>query len=337
MTELTGLPTKEVGLLRVIRQTAGSGMARTRDVLSAVDRAGVMGPRAAQQTLIDLIAPWRRHLPLVRGDGNWGSQEGDPPADPEYTEVGLTRYGELALAAEEGSIGPVPLGLIDGSWYRGGQHPPYDPRAVLQALQHRDAAGLLPAPPTGGRVSGNLTDLAAGRPAHVTVSATAIIERREPAPVKSPEAPPGAKGAWVIWTTPRHKLGGDRVVVTEIPYGVSIDDAVNDLLYRSRAPLGDPPVPDDRPNAGPPGRPPRGPIEEVCDHSSDRGTSVICLIQDGADREEARRWVLSTPSLSVNIDSILPAPIDRLIADWDAGDGSGLTALADLIHSDTAG
>ena len=116
MTELVGLPDNEVGLLRTIAQLAGiSGTARTSDVLAAVDRAGVMGPRAAQQTLIGLIGPWRRHLPLVRGNGNWGSQGGDPPADPEYTEVGLTGYGALALAAEDGSVGPVPLGLIDGS------------------------------------------------------------------------------------------------------------------------------------------------------------------------------------------------------------------------------
>jgi len=59
---------------------------------------------------------------------------------------------------------------------------------------------------------------------------------------------------------------------------------------------------------------------------------VICLVQDGADLEEARRWVLSTRSLSVAIDSMLPASIDRLIADWDAGDGSGLTALADVMN-----
>jgi len=165
MSELTGLPTNEVALLRSLRQVAGiSGTARTSDVMAAVDRAGVMGPRAAQQTLIDLIAPWRRQLPLVRGDGNWGSQGGDPPADPEYTEVGLTRYGEFALAAEEGSLGPVPLGLIDGSWYRGGQQPPYEPRAVLQALRHGDAAGLVPTPPTGGHVSGNFTAWPRGGP-----------------------------------------------------------------------------------------------------------------------------------------------------------------------------
>jgi hypothetical protein len=288
MSEVTGLPVNEVGLLRTVRGLAGiAGTARTSEVLAAVDRAGVMGPRAAQQTLIDLIAPWRRHLPLVRGDGNWGSQGGDPPADPEYTEVGLTGYGALALATEDGSVGPVPLGLIDGSWYRGGPQPPYDPRAMLRALRHRDAAGLVPTPPTGGRVSGNLIDLAAGRPARLTVSATVVIE---------------------------HCEGGDRVVVTEVPYGVTIDDAVHELI-----------------------RPRRGPIVDVCDHSSDRGVRVICPLQEGVDLEEACRWVLSTRSLSVAIDSILPAPIDRLIADWDAGDGSGLAALADLLHSDAAG
>jgi hypothetical protein len=45
-----------------------------------------------------------------------------------------------------------------------------------------------------------------------------------------------------------------------------------------------------------------------------------------------RRWVRSTRCLSVTIDSILSGPLERLIADANAGDGSGLTALANLIH-----
>jgi len=103
VSERTGLPGFEVELLRAInRATHGSGTVLTSELLAAVERDGVVGPRAAQVMLVDLLAPWRRHLTLVRGVGNWGSQHGDPPADPEYTEVGLTPYGQLALAAEDG-------------------------------------------------------------------------------------------------------------------------------------------------------------------------------------------------------------------------------------------
>jgi hypothetical protein len=53
VSELTGLAADEVPLLRTIRPVAGNSVtARTSDVLAAVDRAGVMGPPVAQQTLI---------------------------------------------------------------------------------------------------------------------------------------------------------------------------------------------------------------------------------------------------------------------------------------------
>jgi hypothetical protein len=61
--------------------------------------------------------PWQLHLPLLDARGNHGSQHGDPAADARYTEVWLSRVGALALAAERAEVGPVPLGLIDGSPY----------------------------------------------------------------------------------------------------------------------------------------------------------------------------------------------------------------------------
>lgn len=99
MTTRTGLPDLEVAVLRAVQDaTADAPDVRTHDVLAGLDRDGLVGPRAARTILGDLILPWRRHLPLVRGVGNRGGRSGDRPADPEVTEIGLTEVGALALA-----------------------------------------------------------------------------------------------------------------------------------------------------------------------------------------------------------------------------------------------
>ena len=39
------------------------------------------------------------------------------------------------MASEHGEVGPVPLGLINGTFYSGGLRPPFDPDRVLMALR----------------------------------------------------------------------------------------------------------------------------------------------------------------------------------------------------------
>lgn len=55
---------------------------------------------AGHQTVFDLVARGVDTSPLVVGAGNWGSQSGDPPADPVCIEVALAPFGELAVVAE---------------------------------------------------------------------------------------------------------------------------------------------------------------------------------------------------------------------------------------------
>ena len=133
----TGLGLVETALLDVV---AGAGRRRSDRVLGALEREHGIGPRYGYEVLTDLVVPWRLHLPLLEGRGNLGSQYGDPPADATYTEVQLSAVGALAVAAERGELGPVPLGLIEGSLYRGGGVPPFDPGRVIAALQ-RAVAG----------------------------------------------------------------------------------------------------------------------------------------------------------------------------------------------------
>jgi DNA gyrase/topoisomerase IV, subunit A len=74
----------------------------------------------AWQVLIDLSQSWKLPVPLVEGRGNFGSRGDDPPASPRYNEVRLSPVGQVALAAERGEIGPVPIGMINGNTHREG-------------------------------------------------------------------------------------------------------------------------------------------------------------------------------------------------------------------------
>src|SRR5262245_14558627 len=101
MSERTGLGPLELAVLEAAQpRTAGSARyRRSSTVLSAVAQQG-FGPSYAYPVLVDLAVPWKRHLCLLDGQGNYGSPGDDPPADAEYTEVRLSPLGRLALAAE---------------------------------------------------------------------------------------------------------------------------------------------------------------------------------------------------------------------------------------------
>ncbi|WP_295694495.1 hypothetical protein [Lapillicoccus sp.] len=354
MSARTGLLDGEVALLRAVQAATGpSGEPVTSPlVLEAIDDAELLGPRHAYSLLADLAVPWRRHLPLVDGVGNWGSRSGDSPADARYTLTGLTAFGLLALAADRGEVGPVPLGLVDGTWWHGGLQPPYPPLDVLRALRTRDTSGLVPCPVTGGTVAGDLEGLAAGRPTRLVLGSVLVPEQAVRYTPGMP--PPGVEGGWWIGdATPLPvsdptASGGiptdvegpasvDQLVVTEVPYGVDVDEVTrllderirqehggvdgNQLHYDLGAMLPGPPIP-------------LGPLDRVQDETTGRdGLRIVCVLRESADPEAARERVLSTWPLTITVDARLPAPLTDLVTGWDAGDGSGLSALERLLRA----
>ncbi len=56
------------------------------------------GDMAIYDTLVRMAQPWNMRAPLVDGQGNFGSVDGDPPAAQRYTEARLTRLGALMMA-----------------------------------------------------------------------------------------------------------------------------------------------------------------------------------------------------------------------------------------------
>jgi DNA gyrase subunit A len=55
------------------------------------------GEGAIYDTLVRMAQTWNMRVPLVDGQGNFGSVDGDPPAAMRYTEVRLTRMGAAMM------------------------------------------------------------------------------------------------------------------------------------------------------------------------------------------------------------------------------------------------
>lgn len=304
MSQRSGLGVLEVAVLTAVAEVGGmpeAGRRRTTRVLEQLERQDGLGARYLYPLLQDLGAPWRLHLPLLDPYGNWGSQHGDPAADPQYTQVRLSPIGALALAAEREQVAPVPLGLIEGSLYRDGPVPPFDPRRVVAALRTGSTDAGPPTLPTGGTIDGDLTALLAGRKTRLQLGCE--IE---------------------------HEAGS--LVVAAVTLGVPIDLLEQCLTSRSRSlqhdgvrRFGDfEPAPDD---ADPPFR-----IVDVRNESSMRvGVRIVVQLGPGSDMAAAERWVRSVWPVTVEVDCRLPAPMTKRLRTWDPGDGSGLDALELLL------
>jgi DNA gyrase subunit A len=57
--------------------------------------ADVVDDDAEYAALVGMVQPFRSRYPLVEGRGNFGSVDGDPPADPPYTEARMSALGRL--------------------------------------------------------------------------------------------------------------------------------------------------------------------------------------------------------------------------------------------------
>lgn len=305
MSSRTGLGPMEVALLQSVADLggiAGAAHRLTTTVLDTMQRDHGFGARYAYPMLVDLIAPWRLHLPLLDGLGNFGSQHGDTPADARYTEVRLSPVGALALAAERGQVGPVPLGLIEGSLYRDGPIPPFNPIRMLAALTSHGLDAGPPTMPTGGTVEGDLEGLVAGLPTRLVLGSTIAQE-------------PG------------------QLVITEVPLGVTINEIALQLHNRMKLIGEQGPTKylaaDRTVHAGVPAP---APIRDIRDESSGRtGIRVVASLAPLASLEQARAWIKSVWPVTIHVDCQLPAPMSHILATWERGDGSGLRELDALI------
>lgn len=309
MSDRTGLGPLETAVIRTVGRLSGPalGYVRCSDVLDALEHEQ-LGANYMYRVLQDLTVSWTLHLPLLDGQGNFGSPGNDPAADPTYTEVRLSPIGRLALRAEDGEVGPLPLALIEGSVYRGGRVPPFAPRMVVDTLRR-----LLPEPakpftsaeldllvepptlPTDGIIEGDLSALLRGEPTDMRMSCRIEHTDRD----------------------------GHRILeITGYPLGVNVDLMLQCIADRAR-------FPNERRGGG------TRYIADIQDHSSGRtGIRIQVILRDDADPDEAEQWLRTVWPVSVDNTWHLPSPMSerlRTAAGAIAKRPSGLRQLRALL------
>jgi topoisomerase-4 subunit A len=197
------------------------------------------GDASTYEALVHLAQPFSMRYPLIDGQGNFGSRDGDSAAAYRYTEARLSRYAELMLAEiGEGTVDfarnydgkfeePVllparlPFGLLNGSFgipvgfstripshnlkevAAAAAHVIRHPRAKLDELLE-----ILPGPdfPGGGQVISPAEEI---RQAYETGRGSLLVKCK--------------------WETEQLARGQWRVAVTELPHGVSVRQVMEEI------------------------------------------------------------------------------------------------------------
>jgi DNA gyrase, A subunit len=204
------------------------------------------GDSSIYDAMVRLAQDWNMRYPLVDGQGNFGSLDGDPPAAMRYTEARLGRVGDILLAdLDKDTVDFRPN--YDGSESEPSVLPAKLPNLLLNG-QIGIAVGMATSIPTH-----NLGEI---------VDATIELIDNPEAPledlmkfVKGPDFPTGAivyGGAPMIqaYRTGRGsvtmravaeiietKRGRHQIVVTEIPYSVnkaSLIEKIADLVKEKK-------------------------------------------------------------------------------------------------------
>jgi len=197
------------------------------------------GDSSTYEALVHLAQPFSMRYPLIDGQGNFGSRDGDAAAAYRYTEAKLSRYAELLLSEiGEGTVDfqknydgkfdePVllparlPFGLLNGSFGIpvgfSTRIPSHNLKEVAAAAAHvikhpraklEDVLELIPGPdfPGGGQIISPKEEI---REAYATGRGSLVLRCKW-------EKEQLARGQW-------------RVVVTELPHGVSVKQVMEEI------------------------------------------------------------------------------------------------------------
>ncbi|MDH4191558.1 MAG: DNA topoisomerase IV subunit A, partial [Betaproteobacteria bacterium] len=189
------------------------------------------GDSSTYEALVHLAQPFSMRYPLIDGQGNFGSRDGDSAAAYRYTEARLSRYAVLMLAEiGEGTVDFVknydgkfdeplllparlPFGLLNGSFGIpvgfSTRIPPHNLREVAAAAAHvirhpkanlDDVLEKLPGPdfPGGAQIISPAEEI---RQAYQTGRGSIAMRAR--------------------WSIEQLARGQWRIVVSELPHGVS--------------------------------------------------------------------------------------------------------------------
>jgi hypothetical protein len=293
---------------------------RSARALAGIEERIGLGPRYAYEVLLDLARPWVIPVRAVVAMGNIGDRSFPAAAGPGYTACRPSYAGQLALDAEAGQLAPVPLGLINGTTYRGGTQPALEPFRALAALRRvLDDPGVpdaevisLAGPPysvTGCVITGNIAALMRGR--RVTLRETGrITVTGVPVPEAPAAPPPRAPGGMLV------AFGGvgsvpsrpAHLVIESLPLGGMTTDVVHAIVNRAAS----------RPRAEPhPGLPATLPVADVDEQSGRDGkVRILVTLRPGSDPEAVRHQLAEIHGVSAESYYQFPAPLAFLLRSW---------------------
>src|SRR5216684_162437 len=196
------------------------------------------GDSSTYEALFHLAQPFSMRYPLIDGQGNFGSRDGDAPAAYRYTEARLSRFSELVLSEiregtvdfirnydgkfEEPSLLParLPFGLLNGSFGIpvgfSTRIPSHNLKEVAAAAAHvikhsraklEDVLEHLPGPdfPGGGQIISPQEEI---RQAYESGRGSLVVRAKW-------EKETLARGQW-------------RIAITELPHGVSVKEVTQE-------------------------------------------------------------------------------------------------------------
>jgi DNA gyrase subunit A len=187
------------------------------------------GDTSVYDAIVRMAQNWSLRYPLIDGQGNFGSVDGDPPAAMRYTEIRMTRIAEELLADINKNTVNFQPNYDDST-----QEPTVLPGGFPNLLVN-GTAGIAVGMATN-MAPHNLTEVIDGTMAYIDDNNISIAELMKF--IKAPDFPTGAmiygyNGVKDIYETGRGRVvmrseatievnnGKDQIIVTSIPYQVN--------------------------------------------------------------------------------------------------------------------
>lgn len=208
------------------------------------------GDAALYEAMVRLAQDWVMRLPLVHGEGNFGSVDGDPPAAHRYTEAKLSRAAEFLLTELDSET----VDMRDN--YTGTKKEPVVLPAQFPNLLVNGTSGIAVGMATNipphnlGEVLRSCIFLID----HPEATVAAIMDKG----IKGPDFPLGGKivsdrstlrkiyetgtGSIKIqgeWKEEKLERGKSQIVITSIPYGVNkgeLERSIGALIEEKKLP-----------------------------------------------------------------------------------------------------
>ncbi len=235
-----GLKPVQRRILFAVNQSNTQGFTKcARFVGEVLGKYHPHGDSSTYEAMVHMAQPFSMRYPLIEGQGNFGSRDGDSAAAYRYTEARLSRFSEMLLSEinegtvdfaknydgkfEEPQLLParMPFGLLNGSFGIpvgfSTRIPSHNLREVAAAAAHvlkhprakvSEILEIMPGPdfPGGGQVISPPAEI---REAYQTGKGSLVLRAKW-------EKEPLARGQW-------------RIVVTELPHGVSVRQLMEEI------------------------------------------------------------------------------------------------------------